>query len=108
MSQAIESVDVHATRIATINRSGLLPLLLRRKGPDSSLLALPGPKKGKGAHVTGAVTFLLRVCYGSDLNSEPILPRCYGCYGSNRGKEGMHILIPQLATVTPVEDSPKY
>src|SRR5439155_23984845 len=26
------------------------------------------------------------VCYGSDLNFAPILPMCYGCYGSRRGK----------------------
>ena len=37
------------------------------------------------AFVTAAVTLLLRVCNGSDLNSDPILPRCYGCYGSKGG-----------------------
>jgi hypothetical protein len=28
-------------------------------------------------------------CYGSDLNSAPILPRCYGCYGSRGGVGGV-------------------
>ncbi len=39
--------------------------------------------------VTAAVTHLLRVCYGSDLNFAPILPMCYGCYGSREG-EGVY------------------
>src|SRR6266481_9203475 len=36
--------------------------------------------------VTGDVTYLLRLCYGSNLNFAPILPMCYGCYGSRGGK----------------------
>jgi hypothetical protein len=35
--------------------------------------------------VTAAVTHLFRVCYGSNLNFAPILPMCYGCYGSRGG-----------------------
>jgi hypothetical protein len=43
--------------------------------------------------VTARVTPLLRVCYGSDLNSDPILPRCYGCYGSRGGEGGYHHVL---------------
>jgi len=44
--------------------------------------------------VTAGVTHLLRVCDGSDPNPEPILLRCYGCYGLGGGEGGCRISIP--------------
>src|SRR6267142_2688422 len=44
--------------------------------------------------VTGDVTYLLRLCYGSDLNFAPILPMCYGCYGSRGGEGGYMASYP--------------
>jgi hypothetical protein len=49
---------------------------------------------GPDSFVTGVVTLLLRVCYGTDLNSEPILPRCYGYYGSRGGGGGYNYVLP--------------
>src|SRR5437899_2276065 len=53
-------------------------------------------KRGEGNFVTGAVTLLLPLCYGCDLNFVPILPMCYGCYGpegSRGGKGGMPFVL---------------
>src|SRR5204863_4529533 len=70
-----------------------LLLLTPRLGlVKTKLEPLRSKKRREGNFVTGAVTPLLRVCYGSDLNFAPILPMCYGCYGSGGGKGGIHVL----------------
>jgi hypothetical protein len=55
--------------------------------------------------VTAAVTLLLRLCYGSDLNFAPILPMCYGCYGSRGGKE-VSVASPRINRVVGMGDLP--
>src|SRR2546430_2527580 len=37
--------------------------------------------------VTTTVTLLLQICYKSNLNSDPILPKYYKCYDSKKGKK---------------------
>ena len=62
---------------------------------------------GLGSFVTATVDLLLRVCYGSDLNIAPILPRCYGCYGSKGGGRGAyHVSILHVSILFSRQQSP--
>jgi hypothetical protein len=63
---------------------------------------------GEGGFVTAGVTPLLRVCYGSDLNPEPILPRCYDCYGSEGGKGGYPYIHTLQSARGPNARSPEH